>query len=301
LRAALNIWARQEGIMHRFEYCAPVSLAEAISLLDHHGDSARVIAGGTDLLTALKERWERPAFVIGLGAIPDLAYIAFAEEVGLRIGATTTVRAVETSAAVRSHYPVLVYAASTLASIQIRNLATVAGNICRASPSADMPPALLVLDAAVVLTGPASERVVPLAEFFTGPGRTLRQPNELLTEIRIPPPQPHSGAAYIKHSPRRAMDLAVVGVAAAVRLQDGLCRNVRIALGAVAATPRRAREAEAVLEGLAPSAARLAEAAQVAATECSPISDVRGSADYRREMVRVHTGRALQQALESAA
>ena len=225
----------------------------------------------------------------------------YEEGVGLTIGAAATVRAVETSAVVRAKYPVLAYAASTLASIQIRNLATVAGNICRASPSADMPPALLVLDAAVVLAGPAGERVVPLAEFFTGPGRTVRQPNELLTEIRVPPPQPHSGAAYIKHSPRRAMDLAVVGVAAAVTLQDGLCRNVRIALGAVAATPRRAREAEAVLEGCEPTAARLEEAARVAATECSPISDVRGSADYRREMVRVNTARALQQALEAAA
>ena len=287
--------------MHRFEYHAPTSTAEAIGLMERYGDSARVIAGGTDLLTALKERWERPAYVIGIGAIPGLASITYEEGIGLTIGAAATVRAVETSAVVRAKYPVLAYAASTLASIQIRNLATVAGNICRASPSADMPPALLVLDAAVVLAGPAGERSVPLAEFFTGPGRTVRQPNELLTEIRVPPPQPHSSAAYIKHSPRRAMDLAVVGVAAAVTRQDGLCCNVRIALGAVAATPRRAREAEMVLEGYEPTAARLEEAARVATTECSPISDVRGSADYRREMVRVHTGRALQQALESAA
>ena len=287
--------------MQRFEYHAPTSTAEAIGLMDRYGDSARVIAGGTDLLTALKERWERPAFVIGLGAIPGLAYITYEEGVGLRIGAATTVRAVETSAAVRSHYPVLAYAASTLASIQIRNLATVAGNICRASPSADTPPALIVLGAQVKLAGPDGERVVALDDFFTGPGRTLRQPNELLTEIRIPPPRPHSGSAYFKHSPRRAMDLAVVGVAAAVALENGLCRDVRIALGAVAATPRRARGAEAVLEGFEPTAARLEEAARAAATECNPISDVRGSADYRREMVRVNTGRALQQALESAA
>jgi len=287
--------------MHRFEYCAPVSLAEAISLLDRHGDSARVIAGGTDLLTALKERWERPAYVIGIGAIPGLAHITYEEGVGLKIGAAATVRAVETSAVVRAKYPVLASAASTLASIQIRNLATVAGNICRASPSADTPPALIVLGAQVKLAGSDGERVVALDDFFTGPGRTVRRPNELLTEISIPPPRPHSGAAYFKHSPRRAMDLAVVGVAAAVVLENGLCRDVRIALGAVAATPRRARGAEAVLEGYEPTAARLEEAARAAATECSPISDVRGSADYRREMVRVNTARALQQALESAA
>lgn len=286
--------------MQRFEYMAPASLAETIALLDRHGDAARVIAGGTDLLTALKERWERPAYVIGIGAIPGLADIFYDEGVGLRIGAAATVRAVEMSPVVRAKYPALAYAASTLASIQIRNLATVAGNICRASPSADTPPALLVLDASVVLAGPGGARVVPLAEFFTGPGRTVRQPNELLTEIRLPPPQAHSGAAYIKHSPRRAMDLAVVGVAVALTLADGRCCGVRIALGAVAATPRRARGAEAVLEGLEPTAAHLEAAALAAASECSPISDVRGSADYRRAMVRVQTRRALEQALAAA-
>jgi len=286
--------------MHRFEYCAPASLAEAISLLDRYGESARVIAGGTDLLTALKERWERPAHVIGLGAIPDFAYIICDDAMGLRIGAGTTVRTVETSAVVRSRYPAIACAASTLASIQIRNLATVAGNICRASPSADMPPVLIAHDARVRLVGPAGERIVSLAEFFTGPGRTVRRTNELLTEIQVPTPRPHAGAAYIKHSPRRAMDLAVVGVAAALALEDGICRGVRIALGAVAPTPRLAVRAGAVLEGWEATAERLEEAGRVAASECGPISDVRGSADYRREMIRVNTRRALRQALDAA-
>lgn len=145
--------------MHRFEYLAPTSLSEAISLLDRYGASARVIAGGTDLLTALKERWERPAYVVDLGVIPGLSYITYDDDRGLLIGAGARVRQVETSPLVRAHYPAIAYAASTLASIQIRNLATVAGNICRASPSADMPPVLLALGAAVRLVGPGGERV----------------------------------------------------------------------------------------------------------------------------------------------
>jgi len=286
--------------MHRFEYYAPTSLPEAILLLDHHGDTARVIAGGTDLLTALKERRDHPSYVISLGAIPDLSYITYQEDVGLKIGAATTVGAVERSPLVRARYPVLASAALTLASIQIRNLATVAGNVCRASPSADMPPPLMVLDASARLAGPHGVRVVSLDEFFTGPGQTVRHPNEILTEIQVPPPRPHSGAVYIKYSPRRAMDLAVVGIAVAITLEDCICRDVRIAMGAVAPTPRRARNAESVLLNREPTADRLEEAARVAASECSPISDVRGSADYRRKMVRVNTRRALQQALDIA-
>jgi carbon-monoxide dehydrogenase medium subunit len=286
--------------MHRFEYCAPESLTEAIALLERYGTSARVISGGTDLLTALKERWERPAYVIGLNAIPGLSYITYDDEFGLKIGARTTVREVEISPIVRAKYPAIASSAATLASIQIRNLATVAGNICRASPSADMPPSLLVLGASVKLLGRAGERVVLLCDLFTGPGRTVLGADELLTEIRVPPVRPHSGASYIKHSPRRAMDLATIGIAAALTLDEGRCAYAGIAMGAVAPTPQRARRAEAVFAGCEPSTALLEEASQIAASECSPIGDVRGSAGYRREMVRVLTRRALEQALESA-
>ena len=195
--------------MHHFEYHSPANTAEAIALLDRYGSSARVIAGGTDLITALKERWEKPAQVINLSAISELRYIEYNPEHGLSIGSGTTVRAVETSLIVRQFYPVIASAAATLASIQIRNLATVAGNICRASPSADMPPALLVLDAVVHLAGPLGERSVPLCEVFTGPGKTVIAANEILTEISIPAPAAQSGAAYIKHSPRVAMDLEI--------------------------------------------------------------------------------------------
>ncbi len=286
--------------MHHFEYHSPANTAEAIALLDRYGSSARVIAGGTDLITALKERWEKPAQVINLNAIPELRYIEYDPERGLRIGSGTTVRAVEISPIVRQFYPVIASAAATLASIQIRNLATVAGNICRASPSADMPPALLVLDAVVHLAGPLGERSLPLCEVFTGPGKTVIAANEILTKISIPAPAAQSGAAYLKHSPRVAMDLASIGAAAAVTMENGVCTQVRIALGAVAPTPLRVPAAEAVLSGQAPSLALLAQAAQAAAQAAKPIGDIRASADYRREMVAVLVQRALEQAITMA-
>lgn len=299
--------------MHRFEYHSPNSLAEAVALLDSFGDRARIIAGGTDLLTALKERWETPDHVIDLRCIPGLDEITYDPGAGLTIGARVTVRAVETSPLVRRYYPALAYAASTLASVQIRNLATLAGNICRASPSADMPPVLLALAASVTAYGPGQrparaegERTIPLDEFFTGPGRTVLARNEVLTAIHLLPvdafpagasPNRHFGAAYIKHSPRRAMDLAMVGVGVAVTVEQGWITHVRIALGAVAPTPRRALSAEAMLLGRPVSSELLEAASQAAASECTPISDVRGTASHRRAMVAVLTRRAVEQAI----
>ncbi len=213
-------------------------------------------------------------------------------------------RAVETSPLVRQHYPALAYAASTLASIQIRNLATVAGNICRASPSADTPPVLLALAASATLCGPNGSRTVTLDDFFTGPGRTVLRRNEVLTTIQLPPapaqPSARLGAAYIKHSPRRAMDLAMVGVAAALTVESGWMTGVRVALGAVAPTPRRSHGAEAVLLGRQIDPDLLEKAGAAAAEECTPISDVRGTAAHRREMVAVLTRRALEQAIAAA-
>ena len=235
--------------MRPFEYIEPSSITEAVAILARHGDRARVLAGGTDVLTALKEGWERPEWIISLGRIPDLATIRYDEREGLRIGALATVRSVETSPVVRSHYPALSVAAGSLASVQIRNLATVAGNLCRAAPSADMAPILVALQAEVKLVGPAGERMVALGSFFIGPGRTVLGRDELLTEIRVPPPSPGAGAAYLKHSPRRAMDLAVVGVAAAVALDGPIYRDARIILGAVAPIPLRAQLAERALIG----------------------------------------------------
>ncbi len=286
--------------MHRFEYCAPTNLPEAISLLDRYGSTARLIAGGTDLLTALKERTDRPDYLINLAGLPELCFIEYDPADGLRIGAAATVREVEKSALIGAHYPVISSAAATLASVQIRNLATVAGNICRASPSADLPPALLALGASVRLLGPSGPRLIALVDFFTGPGKTVLRPNEILTEIRVPPVRPHSGAVYLKHCPRRAMDLASIGIAAALRLESGCLIEVGIAMGAVAPTPRRAPQAEAILTGQQPSPELIEQAAEAAEAEASPINDVRASAAYRRQMVHVLVRRALQEALELA-
>lgn len=289
--------------MHRFDYHTPATLDEAVALLDRYGESARIIAGGTDLLTALKERWERPDHVVDLRRVPGLDRIMYTEAAGMTIGARVTMRQVETSPLILRHHPALAYAASTLASIQIRNLATLAGNICRASPSADTPPVLLVLGASVRAAGPHGERSIPLDEFFRGPGRTVLSRNEVLTTIHLPPTQQNGGtfgAAYIKHSPRRAMDLAMVGVATAVTIDHGWITAVRIALGAVAPTPRRSRRAESVLLGCQMTPDLLGKAAEAAAAECTPISDVRGTAGHRRAMVAVLSRRALEQAIATA-
>ncbi|MCS6843174.1 MAG: xanthine dehydrogenase family protein subunit M [Caldilineales bacterium] len=286
--------------MHRFDYLEPATLSEAVALLAQHGARARVLAGGTDLLTALKEGWERPDWVLSIGRVADLRYIRYDSRDGLRIGALATVREVETSPLVRKHYPVLAEAAGTLASVQIRNLATLAGNVCRASPSGDTLPALLVLDAEARLVGPSGERRVPLARFFVGPGRTVMEPTELLAELVLPPPRPGTGAHYIKHSLRRAMDLAVVGVAALVALDGETCVDARIALGAVAPTPIRALAAEEQLVGrpITPDAAEAA--ADLAQAAARPITDVRGTAPYRRRMVHVLTRRCILRAAELA-
>jgi aerobic carbon-monoxide dehydrogenase medium subunit len=287
--------------MHRFDYHTPATLAEAVALLDGFGERARIIAGGTDLLTVLKERWETPDHVVDLRCIPGLDEITYDADAGLTVGARATVRAVETSTLVQRYYPALAYAASTLASVQIRNLATLAGNICRASPSADTPPVLLALAASVTARGPKGERTLSLDNFFTGPGRTALARNEILTAIQLPPVDftstRHFGAAYLKHSPRRAMDLAMVGVAAAVTVEQGWITGVRIAFGAVAPTPRRSLAAEAVLLGRQVSDELLEAAGQAAAADCSPISDVRGTASHRRSMVAILTRRALEQVI----
>ena len=240
--------------------------------------------------------------LIDLRRVPGLDRISYDRETGLTIGARVTVRAVETSPLVLQHCPALAYAASTLASVQIRNLATLAGNICRASPSADTPPVLLALGASVTACGPSGQRTLLLEDFFTGPGRTALRRNEVLTSIHLPPTPvrdgAHYGAAYIKHSPRRAMDLALVGVAAAVTVEQRLdhWRPRRAWRGGADAATRSSR-AEAVLLGCQASPELLQRAGDAAAAECTPISDVRGTAQHRRAMVAVLTCRAIEQAL----
>lgn len=287
--------------MRPFEYFAPDTLEEVVTLLGRFNGRASLLAGGTDLLVEIKEHVRKPDYVINLKKVPGLATLSYDEAAGLQIGALTTVREVEVSPIVRRKYAGLAQAARELGSIQVRQRATVAGNICRASPSADTPPPLIADKAQVKLFGPNGERVVPLEEFFTGPGRTVLAQDEIVVEISVPSPPPRTGKVYIKHGRRKAMELATVGVAVALTLKDGICEEARIVLGAVAPTPIRAAGAEELLAGRQIDEKAAAAAAQEAMAAARPISDVRSSAEYRREMVGVLTARAIRQAAELAA
>ncbi len=280
----------------RFEYLAPQTVAEACSLLSKYGKAAKVMAGGTDLLVRMKEKELTPQYLVGLKGITGLDYIEYDEAGGLRIGALTSNDSIAGSVVIRERFGLLSEAAAKIGTPQIRNLGTIGGNLGNAAPSADTAPPLIALGASVKLVSSKSERTVPLEEFFTGPGETVLQTNELLTEIQVPKQVPGTRGAYLKLFPRGAVDIAAVGVAVLLILsKDGICNDARIVLGAVAPTPMRATRAEAVIRGKQGKNGVIEEVAETAAEEARPISDVRCSADYRREMVKVLTRRALVQ------
>jgi len=285
-----------------FEYLEPLTIGEAVSLLAEHGDKAKVLAGGTDLIVQLKERKIIPDYVISVGRIADLNYISFDEEKGLRIGALTPISDIERSSLVQSRYGIIRQAASQLADVTVRNMATIGGNLCNASPSADMAPPLVALSAKVKLVSASGERIVSLEDFFTGPGATVLKSGELMTEIQAATPAAHTAGIYIKHIPRGAVDLAIVGVALVLTLDpgNGVLNDVKIALGAVAPTPMRVHDAEEILRGKKIDEKLIEKAAQATSGEAKPIDDVRSSAGYRREMVRVLTADAIRLAVEQA-
>ncbi|KPK24975.1 MAG: hypothetical protein AMK69_15385 [Nitrospira bacterium SG8_3] len=284
----------------KFEYLDPKTIEEACSLLSQHGDKARLIAGGTDLLIIMKHKEVTPEYLVGLKGIPNLDSID-ADAEGVRIGALATLRSIGDSAVVRERFPFLADIAGKMATHQIRNMGTIGGNICNAAPSADTAPSLICLGAKAKIVGPKKERIVAVEEFFTGPGETVLKAGEMLTEIQVPNQPAHTGGAYLRLT-RLSVDLAVVGVAALVTLEGkgGLCKEARIALGAVAPTPIRAKKAEGVITGKKIENGLIEEAAQIASEEARPITDVRGSAPYRTDIVRVLTKRAIRQALEQA-
>jgi aerobic carbon-monoxide dehydrogenase medium subunit len=219
---------------------------------------------------------------------------------GLRIGSAVPARQVEQDSRVRDTYTAVAESAALLGSVQVRNLASVGGNICNAAPSADMAPPLIAMEAQAVIAGPKGERRVPLSDFFTGVRKTVVGPDELLVEIFVPAPGPHSGGCYIRHTPRRELDIAVVGVSSQVTIANGVCAKARIALAAVAPTPVRATAAEAALEGKALTPELIERSSDLAGQAAKPISDQRGSADFRRHLVRVLTRRTLTTALARA-
>jgi CO/xanthine dehydrogenase FAD-binding subunit len=282
----------------KFDYLKPSTIEGALSLLSQYKGRAKLMAGGTDLLPNLKEREiDTPEVVIDLKGIADLHYIKYDEAEGLSLGALVTIHEVETSPIVQERFGVLFQAVESMASAQVRNRGTIAGNLCNAVPSADTAPALLTLEARLKLRSQEGERIVNVEDFFTGPNETVLMDGEILQEIHVPNLPSHSRGRYLKLSPRRSMDLAVVGVATIVIVEDHICNDIRIALGAVAPTPIRARQAENKIRGQKLSEEVIAGAAQVASEECSPISDHRASAEYRCNMVEVLTKRAIMQAI----
>jgi CO/xanthine dehydrogenase FAD-binding subunit len=281
----------------RFDYIVPKTLDEALKFLNEHKGSVKLLAGGTDLVPQLKKReLKTPEYVIDLKGIPGLDSISYDAE-GLYIGPLATISSIAQYPAVQEHYPMLVQAALGMASPQVRNRGTFAGNICNAVPSADSAPPLLALGAIVKIKSFNRERTIPIEQFFTGPRKTMLAADEMLVGITVPKPLPESCGVYLKLSPRHSMDLAIVSVAAVGTNKNGVCKDIRIALGAVAPTPICAPMAEAILQGKPITSALINEAAKNAITQCSPIDDHRASQEYRCDMVYVLTKRALNQIL----
>lgn len=282
--------------MRNFEFFEPATLAEASRLFAQ--EHAQLLAGGTDLVIGMKALTEAPQSVISLQKIPGLAGITTESDNSISVGAMTSVRTVELSADIQQHHTALAEGAAEIGSIQIRNLATIGGNIAHASPAADTVAGLLVADAQVDIASADGERTVPIDKLFTGPGQTVLAPGEIITRFRLP--SPASGSHYIKHKIREVMDLAFIGVAASVNLDNGVITDARIGLAAVAPTPIRATEAEDLLKGNELTAELLTQAGEAAAAAASPISDLRCSAEHRSEMVDVLTRRTVQEAVNRA-
>ncbi len=277
--------------MQAFDHYNPQSLPEALELLGQLNGQARIIAGGTNLMLGLKAGLENPAAIINVKRLPELQGLTYNEETGLQLGATVTLRELTRSPLILKHYPSLAQTAGVMASEQIRSFATVGGNLCNASPAADMAPPLMVLGATAHIAGPQSKREISLDDFFLGPSQSALQPGELLEKITVPPPR--GKTIYLKYAPRAFMDIVVVGVGIWLNVDQNICQDVKIVLAAVAPIPLRAKQAEAELIGQSLTAECIDQAAALAAQECSPIGDVRSSSWYRRRMVEVNTRRAL--------
>jgi len=287
--------------MNPFAYHTPETQADVLALLRQYGDAAKLMAGGTALTIMMKQRLVLPETLISLHRVQGLAGVQ-ERDGALYLGALTTHRAAETSAVVQARLPVLAQTYREVATIRVRNAATVGGGLAHADPNQDPPVTLLALDAHVQLASSNGQREVPLHEFFTDYYETVLRPEELLTAVRIPLPGPHTGSAHVKFLPRTADDYATVGVAATVQLDPatGVCQHCRIALGSLGATPLRATQAEAVVQGQRLSPELLREAGAVAQQHTDPLSDTRGSAEYKRAMAGVFVRRALEQAWQQA-
>jgi len=286
--------------LHAITYESPKSLAQALSLLSAAGEKGRLLAGGTDLLIQMRAGVRKPEQLIDAKSIPELQTLSFSAQDGLRVGAAVPCCRLIEDPAVRQHYPGLVEAAGLIGSVQIQSRCSLGGNLCNGSPAADTTPALIALGAICHVASSKGTRTVAVEDFVVSPGRTVLTAGELLVELRIPAPKPHSADCYQRFIPRNEMDIAVVGVGAAVTLNGDTCTAARIGLGAVAPTPLFAKEASASLVGKPLNESTIAAAAALAQQIAVPISDMRGTAEYRKHLVGVLTRRVLTTAAERA-
>ncbi|MGC8642140.1 MAG: FAD binding domain-containing protein [Isosphaeraceae bacterium] len=288
--------------MNDFDYAAPTSLAEATALLAEPGRTARVLAGGTDLLVQLREHLREADLVVDLKKIPELTAMSYSPATGLTLGASVPCYRIYENHEVSAAYPGLTDAARIVGGWQIQSRASVGGNLCNSSPAADTIPPLIALGAICRITGPSGSREVAAEAFCTAPGKNVLQRGEILTAIVLPPPAPKSGSAYERFIPRNEMDIAVVGAASWVRLSADFktIELARVALGAVAPTPLFAEEASTWLAGKPANEKTFTQAGEVARTIARPIFDMRGTVEFRVQLVGVLVGRTLARAVERA-
>ena len=289
--------------MQAFDYVRATNLDQVVSVLAENGDQARVLSGGTDLLVALREGRSKATIVIDIKNLPETGELSYTPETGLRLGAAVPCHRIYNDETVALTYPGLIDAAHLIGGVQIQGRASIGGNLCNASPAADSIPALIVHSAVCVVAGPDGRREVPVEDFCTAPGRNILQDGEFLVTLLLPAPQPRFGAAYLRFTPRNEMDIAVVGVGASVVLDESrtVIESARIALGAVAPTPLFVVEAGDALSGQPIGDETIDRAARAAQEAARPITDMRGTAEYRKHLSAVLTRRVLKKAIERAA
>jgi len=282
-----------------FEYHAPRTIEEATGLLVKLGSDAKILSGGQSLIPLMKLRLASPSHLVDINGIAGLAYVR--EEGGtLRIGGLTREADLEDSELIRTRYPLLLDTCKVIADPIVRNLATIGGNLAHGDSANDHPATMLALGAEVVARGAGGERTIPIGSFFTGPFTTALKPDEIVVEVRVPTPRPRSGGAYVKME-RKVGDFATAAVAAQLTLDGGgACEAAGIGLTNVGPVPIKATRAEAALKGKRPDEAVIKQAAQLAAEAADPAADLRGSVEYKRDLVRVLAGRAIRKALERA-
>lgn len=286
-------------ILKPFNYYEAETIGEATEILSEYHEQARVLAGGLDLIPRMRRRLLVPQCVVSIQRIPGLDYINCDSKEGLSFGPMTSIRSLELSPLIKKDYFALHEAAHQIASVQVKVGGTAVGNLCVATPASDIAVAMLAFEAKVKIVGPSSEKVIPMEEFFVGVGQTSLQPGEMVAEVSAPPIAGKTGSAFIKLV-RTAADIAKVNVAVSLTLADGTCQEARIALGSVAPTTIRAKEAEKLLKGKAIDQKLIEQASEAASEESRTITDIRSTAEYRRDMSRVLVKRSISKALERA-